>query len=85
MKKLFGLCLILVLAMSIVTVHAQDKVELVYGSWRTEDVEAWDKILAIFEAENPNIDVKFEPTLNTEYDAQMTAAINSGTGPDVFA
>jgi len=85
MKKLFSLCLMLVLALSIVSVHAQDKVELIYGSWRTEDVEAWDKILAIFEAENPNIDVKFEPTLNTEYDAQMTAAVNAGTGPDVFA
>jgi raffinose/stachyose/melibiose transport system substrate-binding protein len=85
MKKLFGLCLILVLSMSIASVHAQDKVELIYGSWRTEDIAAWDKILAIFEAENPNIDVKFEPTLNTDYDPQMTAAIEAGTGPDVFA
>ncbi len=83
MKKMLILCLLLVMATSIA--NAQDKVEIVYGSWRTEDVAAWDTILAIFEAEHPNIDVRFEPTLNTEYDAQMTAAIDAGTGPDVFA
>lgn len=84
MKKLVLLCSLLVLALSFVAVHAQDKVEIVMGSWRTEDIEAWDNILAVFEASHPNIDVKFEPTLNTEYDAQMTAAVNAGTGPDLI-
>lgn len=85
MKKLFVVSLLLVLATSLVTAHAQDKVTLVFGSWRTEDVDAWTKILDVFMSENPNIEVKFEPTLNTEYDAQMTNAVASGTGPDVFA
>jgi raffinose/stachyose/melibiose transport system substrate-binding protein len=83
-KKLFVISLLLVFATSLVA-HAQEKVELIFGSWRTEDVDAWDKILTVFEQENPNIDVKFEPTLNTEYDAQMTNAVAAGTGPDVFA
>jgi raffinose/stachyose/melibiose transport system substrate-binding protein len=65
-------------------VHAQDKVELIMGSWRTEDIEAWDNILAVFEAANPDIDVKFEPTLNTDYNAAITSAIDAGTGPDLI-
>jgi raffinose/stachyose/melibiose transport system substrate-binding protein len=84
MKKIVLMCALLVLVLSVVAVHAQDKVELVMGSWRTEDVEAWDKILAVFEAANPTIDVKFEPTLNTEYDGVMTNAVAAGTGPDLI-
>ena len=84
MKKLVLMCTVMVTLLSMVAANAQDKVELVMGSWRTEDVEAWDKILAIFEAANPNIDVKFEPTLNTEYDSVMTNAVAAGTGPDLI-
>lgn len=84
MKKVVLMCTLLVLLLSMVAVHAQDKVEIVMGSWRTEDVEAWDKILAVFEAANPTIDVKFEPTLNTEYDSVMTNAVAAGTGPDLI-
>lgn len=84
MKKVVLLCTVLVMMLSIVAANAQDKVELVMGSWRTEDVEAWDNILAVFEAAYPNIDVKFEPTLNTEYDSVMTNAVAAGTGPDLI-
>ncbi len=84
MKKLVLMCSLLVMALSFTAAYAQDKIEIVMGSWRTEDIEAWDNILAVFEASHPNIDVKFEPTLNTEYDAVMTAAANSGTGPDLI-
>jgi raffinose/stachyose/melibiose transport system substrate-binding protein len=84
MKKVVLLCTVLTLILSLVAVQAQDKVELVMGSWRTEDVAAWDNILAVFEAANPTIDVKFEPTLNTEYDSVMTNAVAGGTGPDLI-
>lgn len=82
MKKLLIVCLLLMLTVSVA--QAQSKVELVMGSWRTEDIEAWDNILAQFEAANPDIDVKFEPTLNTEYDGVMTNAVAAGTGPDLI-
>jgi raffinose/stachyose/melibiose transport system substrate-binding protein len=84
MRKLIIVSLLLVLALSLAAVQAQEPVELIMGSWRTEDVAAWDNILAVFEAANPGIDVKFEPTLNTEYDAQMTNAVAAGTGPDLI-
>jgi raffinose/stachyose/melibiose transport system substrate-binding protein len=84
MRKLVTVSVLLVLVLSLAAVHAQDKVEIVMGSWRTEDIEAWDNILAVFEAANPDIDVKFEPTLNTEYNATITSAVDAGTGPDLI-
>jgi raffinose/stachyose/melibiose transport system substrate-binding protein len=84
MKKLALLMVVLVFSLSVVGVQAQDTVELVMGSWRTEDIAAWDNILALFEAANPGIDVKFEPTLNTEYDAQLRTALEGGQGPDLI-
>lgn len=84
MKKLIPLCLLLVLLLSFAAAQAQDKVEIVMGSWRTEDIEAWDNILAVFEASHPNIDVKFEPTLNTDYNAAISSAVEAGVGPDLI-
>jgi raffinose/stachyose/melibiose transport system substrate-binding protein len=83
MKKVVLLALVLMLSLSVMAVQAQEPVKLVMGSWRTEDIEAWDAILAIFEAQYPNIDVSFEPTLNTEYDAQVRTALEGGVGPDL--
>jgi raffinose/stachyose/melibiose transport system substrate-binding protein len=83
MRKLVLLLVVLTLALSVVGAQAQEPVKLVMGSWRTEDIEQWDAILAIFEAANPGIDVSFEPTLNTEYDAQLRTALEGGVGPDL--
>ena len=71
MKKFVSLIILMLLMFSVIGVHAQDKVTLILGSWRTEDIEGYGKMLALFNAANPNIEVKFEPTLNTEYDAQL--------------
>jgi len=64
-------------------VQAQGKVTLVLGSWRTEDIEGYGKILDVFNKSHPNIEVKFEPTLNTDYNAQLTSALQAGKGPDL--
>lgn len=85
MKRLVLLTLILALMLPMVGIQAQDdKVELVMGSWRTEDIDQWEAILAVFEAEYPNIDVKFEPSLNTEYNSQVQTLISAGEGPDII-
>lgn len=88
MRKLMLLAVVLVMVVSAVGVMpagvaAQDKVELVMGSWRTEDIEQWEAILEVFEAQYPNIDVKFEPTLNTEYNSQIQTLLEAGEGPDL--
>jgi len=53
-------------------------------SWRTEDQAIWDDlILPVFEAANPDIDVQFKPTKNTEYNAAMNARMEGGTAGDI--
>jgi raffinose/stachyose/melibiose transport system substrate-binding protein len=83
MKKVMLVIFILALALPI-TLQAQDVVELTMGSWRTEDIEQWANILEVFHAAHPEIHVNFEPTLNTEYDAQLTNQLAGGVGPDLI-
>ena len=86
MKLLKGLavCLILMFCLAIgVTSAAAPNVELTFWSWRTEDIDAYDKFIKVFEAENPNIKVKFIPFKNTEYNTILATALQGGTGPDI--
>jgi len=76
--------LALVLTLNFLPAKAADKVTLVLGSWRTEDIEGYGKILAVFMKSHPDIEVKFEPTLNTEYNAQLESALAAGKGPDLI-
>ena len=56
---------------------------LTFWSWRTEDVAAYEKFIAAFRAENPDIDVEFTPYLNTEYNTILSTALQGGGGPDI--
>jgi raffinose/stachyose/melibiose transport system substrate-binding protein len=56
---------------------------LSFWSWRTEDVAAYEKFIAAFRAENPDIDVTFTPYLNTEYNTILSTALQGGGGPDI--
>jgi raffinose/stachyose/melibiose transport system substrate-binding protein len=86
MKKfLSSLIVVAMLLMSISVIVAQDDVvELTMGSWRTEDIEQWDAIYAAFNETHPNIQISFEPTLNTEYDSSLQAQLDAGGGPDLI-
>lgn len=61
-------------------------VELNYVTWRTEDIDVLNEMIAAFEAENPDIKVNMEITSNdlTEYYAVLKARLLSGEGADVF-
>ena len=56
---------------------------LTFWSWRTEDVAAYEKFIAAFHAENPDINVTFTPYLNTEYNTILSTALQGGGGPDI--
>jgi raffinose/stachyose/melibiose transport system substrate-binding protein len=85
MKKTLSLILVSALLLAAVPAMAQEEgAELVIGSWRTEDIAQWEAIIAAFNEAYPDIKVTFEPTLNTEYDAQLLAALEAGTGPDII-
>jgi raffinose/stachyose/melibiose transport system substrate-binding protein len=60
------------------------KTVLNFWSWRTEDVDAYEELFKIFEAQNPGIDVVQTAHRNTEYNTILAAALNGGSGPDVF-
>jgi raffinose/stachyose/melibiose transport system substrate-binding protein len=60
------------------------KIVLTMGSWRTDDVEQMNHILARFHRRHPNIAIKFDPTSPPEYDAALEAQLEGGTAPDLF-
>ena len=60
------------------------EVVLTMGSWRADDVEQMNHILARFHVRYPNITVKFDPIPASQYDAALEAQLEGGTAPDLF-
>src|SRR5689334_25333339 len=58
---------------------AAEPVTLTLGSWRTDDAEAWGKILEVFHASHPDITVKFDPTNPPDYNATLRTQLETGT------
>ncbi|HUZ17331.1 MAG TPA: extracellular solute-binding protein, partial [Spirochaetia bacterium] len=63
---------------------ASAKTTLQYWTWRPEDVDTYNKLIAIFEKQNPTIHVVQTAQKNTEYNTILSAALSGGSGPDVF-
>ena len=61
-----------------------EPITLTLGSWRVDDVAAWEAINAAFHEEYPNITVKFDPTNPPDYNATLRTQLETGTGPDLF-
>lgn len=62
-----------------------EKTVITIESWRAEDQAIWDdKILPVFEAAYPDIDVQFKPTKATEYNAALSARFAGGTAGDII-
>lgn len=84
-KLLLSLLVASLLLVTLSVATAQDDVvELTMSSWRTEDIEQWDRIIAAFNEEFPNIQISFEPILNTEHDQSLRASLDAGGGPDLI-
>ncbi len=60
------------------------KVKIIFTSWRTEDIDRMNRINAVFMKKHPNIQVVFQPINDNEYDAQLKASLETGTGADVI-
>ncbi|GED31102.1 MULTISPECIES: ABC transporter substrate-binding protein [Brevibacillus] len=60
------------------------QVTLSMHSWRVEDTEGYAKLIAAFEAENPNIKIDFKPFKATEYNTILNTALQSDSGPDIL-
>ncbi|MFE6166758.1 ABC transporter substrate-binding protein [Viridibacillus arvi] len=64
--------------------ESSKEVSLTIGSWRTEDVAKYEKVIALFNKEHPDIKVTFSPTKNTEYNTVLNTALQAGEGPDII-
>ena len=81
-RNLLPLAALLLAGTSLASAHATD---LVIESWRNDDLSIWqDKIIPAFEAKNPDIKVKFQPTAPKEYDAALRAKLDGGTAGDLI-
>lgn len=75
----------LAVLVSVSGVALAEKTVISIESWRAEDQAIWDeKILPVFEAAYPDIDVEFKPTAATEYNAALNARLAGGTAGDII-
>jgi raffinose/stachyose/melibiose transport system substrate-binding protein len=58
--------------------------ELVFTSWRTDDVDEMNQINAEFTQNNPNISIKFDPVEVTAYEKTTLDRLASGSGADII-
>jgi len=77
---------VLVMAVALLAIGSAlaQKTTVSFWTWRPEDVDAYDKLIAVFEKANPDIHVVQSPQKNTEYNTILSAALSGGAGPDVF-
>lgn len=60
------------------------EVQLVVGSWRTEDVEQMTALLNRFNAAHPGLHAVYDPTPGPEYDEALRTQLQEGRGPDIM-
>lgn len=68
---------------STATAEPVEPVTLSVWSWRTEDVEKYNRIFDVYEAANPGVTVEFEAFLNTEYNQILATGLEGSDGPDL--
>ncbi len=67
------------------TAAAQDPVTLTLQTWRVEDKALWEeKIFPAFTATHPNINLVYDPSPTTEYDAAVDTRMQGGTAGDLI-
>lgn len=59
-------------------------VTLTMGSWRTDDVEQMNRLLAEYKKIAPNVTIRFQPTNPPDYNATLRLQLDSSTGPDLM-
>jgi len=60
-----------------------DGTTITVWSWRTEDVDEYEKIFDAYEAEHEGVTVEFKPYVATEYDTILSTGLSAEGGPDV--
>ena len=83
MKRFFAIALaVLLLTLPFAGAMAEDVV-LTMGSWRADDVEQMNRLLAIYK-DKTGVEIKFQPTTPADYNATLRLQLDAGTGPDLM-
>ena len=61
-----------------------DVVDISFFHWKSEEAATWEKIIAMFEAENPDIRVQMEVMGADPYYTSLQARVTAGDSLDVF-
>ncbi|WP_170441010.1 ABC transporter substrate-binding protein [Ruegeria arenilitoris] len=73
------------LASSALAGAAMAETTLTIESWRNDDLALWqEKIIPAFEAEHPDIKIKFTPSAPAEYNAALNAKLDAGSAGDLI-
>ena len=86
-KTLFFAVLLLLLVLLPLTAQgakAPSAVTLTMGSWRADDVEQMNRVLAEYKKVAPDVTIRFQPTNPPDYNATLRLQLDSGTGPDLM-
>lgn len=62
----------------------EDRTELVFTSWRIDDVEEMNRINEIYTAEHPDITIRFDSYDPLEYDDILLGKLQQGKGADII-
>ena len=90
MKRLNVILSVLMLVCVLLPIAAQGtkasvgEVTLTMGSWRTDDVEQMNRLLAEYKKVAPTVTIKFQPTNPPDYNATLRLQLDSNTGPDLM-
>lgn len=83
MKKLvIALVAVMMIVVSAGSVFAQDTT-LTMGSWRADDVEQMNALFDVYK-EATGVQIDFQPTNPTDYNATLRLQLESGTAPDLM-
>ncbi len=80
-KRIFVAAMLILIAVGL---GFAQKTTIQYWTWRPEDVDGYNQLLAVFQSQNPDIQVVQTAQKNTEYNTILSAALAGGSGPDVF-
>lgn len=87
MKKGFQISMIGFIAACLMLVSGfafAGDIKLVFTSWRNDDIEGMERVLAVYNKRHPGVTVEFQPKADTEYDAQLMSSLQTGTGADII-
>jgi raffinose/stachyose/melibiose transport system substrate-binding protein len=81
---LCAVCMICMVGLVPGSAYSGDKINLSFTSWRNDDMEGMERVLAVYNKNHPGVEVVFEPKADTEYDAQLMSSLQTGIGADII-